>query len=214
MKVWVTRDEPAGGPLESALRHVGLVPVREPVIERRVDEGALDALPRLGPDDWLVLTSIFAIQAMPDRARTPRVAVVGEASRLAAEARGLRVELVGDEGAKALFRKLAPRAGGATVLYPRSSLARVPELPGDVALVSPVLYETVPRAFRREVVDEIDVVTVASPSAVRAIGRVDRPYASIGPTTTGALAEIGLEPWLEAPRPTFPDLAAAIAARA
>lgn len=213
MNVWVTREEPVDGPLSAALRDAGLVPVLEPVIERRVLDGALDELAGLGPDDWLVLTSAFAIRAMPSDARTPRVAVVGVPSQRAAEAKGMRVELVGhDGGATALFEELGPLASGKTVLYPRSSAAPARTLPDDVTLISPVLYETAPRAFRTDVIDEIDVIAVASPSAVRAIGAVERPFASIGATTTGALRALDIEPWVEAPEPTFPALALAIAA--
>ena len=43
------------------------------------------------------------------------------------------------------------------------SLAAMPEMPGDVRIESPVLYETAPRAWRRDVVDEVDAVAVASP---------------------------------------------------
>jgi uroporphyrinogen-III synthase len=215
MKVWVTREEGSAGPLCAALRAAGLEPVLEPVIERRVVDGAMEELARLGPDDWLVLTSPFAIDAVPDgEGTTPRVAVIGEPSRRRAVARGLRVELVGGPGgAAALFRQLAGRAAGTTVLYPRSSLATPPRPPEGVTLRSPVLYETAPRRFRSDVIDEVDVIAVASPSAVRAIGAAGAAarFASIGPTTTAALREIGVEPWVEAEEPTFPALAAAIA---
>jgi uroporphyrinogen-III synthase len=214
MRVWVTRDETPDGPLGAALREAGLVPVLEPVITRRVVDGALADLARLGPDDWLVLTSPYAIDAVPAGAGgTPRVAVVGEPSRRRAEARGMRVELVGGGGAAALFRELASRAAGTTVLYPRSSLAAVPEMPEGVTLLCPVLYETAPRAFRPGVVAEVEVCAVASPSAVRSVGPVPVPFASLGATTTAALRDIGIAPWVEAPEPTFPALAAAIASR-
>jgi uroporphyrinogen-III synthase len=216
VKVWVTRDETADGPLARALGDVGLEPVLEPVIERRVLGDAHDEIERLGPDDWLVLTSDFAVRAVAaDPARVPRVAVVGEASRQAAVDRGLRVELVSADGTAAgLFGQLATCAQGATVLYPRSSLAGVPELGAGIRVVSPVLYETVPRAWRRGVLEEVDVIAVASPSAVRAVGAVDLPFASIGPTTTAALRDAGLEPWIEAGEPSFAALARAIAAGA
>ncbi len=216
MKVWVTRDEAADGPLSTALRNAGLDPALVPVVARRVLTDARDEIARLGPDDWLVLTSVFAVEAVAvEPARVPRVAVVGEASRRAAEARNLRVELVSADGTAAgLFRELADRAGGAAVLYPRSSLAEAPELPAGVHVVSPVLYETTPRSWRPGVIEEVDVVAVASPSAVRAVGTVDLPYASIGPTTTAALRAAGIEPWVEAAEPSFEALARAIAEQA
>ncbi|MHC4947014.1 MAG: uroporphyrinogen-III synthase [Planctomycetota bacterium] len=213
MRVWVTRDEPPGGPLTAALRAAGLVPVLEPVIARRVVADVREAIAGLAPTDWLVLTSEYAIEAVPaDVAGVPRVAVVGAPSRRVAEARGLRVELVAERGgAAALFAQLAGPARGTTVLYPRSSLAQVPEVPGAARVVSPVLYETVPRPWRRDVLDEIDVIAVASPSAVDAVGPVDRPFASIGPTTSRAVRRLGVEPWVESPEPGFAALARAIA---
>jgi uroporphyrinogen-III synthase len=212
MKVWVTRDEAADGPLSTALRNAGLEPVLEPVVARRALTDARDEIARLGPDDWLVLTSVFAVEAVAvEPARVPRVAVVGEVSRQAAQVRHLRVELISADGTAAgLFGQLADCAEGTTVLYPRSSLAEAPELPEGVHVVSPVLYETAPRSWRRGVVGEVDVVAVASPSAVRAVGTVGLPYASIGQTTTAALRAAGIEPWVEAAEPSFEALARAI----
>jgi uroporphyrinogen-III synthase len=213
VKVWVTRDETADGPLSTALRDAGLQPVLEPVIARRVLGDARQEIAQLGPDDWLVLTSVFAVEVVAvEAACAARVAVVGEATRLGAVARGLRVELVSADGTAAgLFGQLAEHARGATVLYPRSSLAEVPGLPAGTRLISPVLYETVPRAWRRHVLEEVDVIAVASASAVRAAGAVDLPFASIGPSTTRALLESGRKPWVEADEPSFRALARAIA---
>jgi uroporphyrinogen-III synthase len=213
VKVWVTRDEPTDGPLSAALRNAGLEPVLEPVIARRVLTDARDEIARLGPDDWLVLTSVYAVEAVAvEHGCAARVAVVGEASRRAALSRSLRIELVSPDGTGAgLFRELAGCAQGAQVLYPRSSLAGVPQLPAGIRVVSPVLYETSARSWRRGVVEEVDVVAVASPSAVRAVGPVDLPFASIGPTTTAALRAAGMDPWVEAAEPSFEALARAIA---
>lgn len=216
MIVWVTRDESRDGPLSAALRGCGLDVVLEPVLERRVRSEALEAIKRLGPDDWLVLTSPYAIEAAAgDAARVPRVAVVAESSRKAALAKGMRVELVGSGGDGAsLFAELRSRVTGGKVCYPRSSQA----LPRDpwpgVEWLSPVLYETAARAFDRTVVERVDVAGVASPSAVHAIGKVELRYASIGPTTSAAIRAIGREPWVEAPRPEFEALATAIARKA
>ena len=63
------------------------------------------------------------------------------------------------------------------------------------------------------VIERVEVVSVASPSAVEAAGPVDLPFASVGPTTSAALRKSGREPWLEAPTPSFDALASAIAAR-
>ena len=212
MRVWVTRDEKPDGPLSVALRAAGLTPVLEPVITRRVIDGAAKEIARLGSEDWLVLTSAYAVEAVP--VVSARVAVVGEATGRAARAKGFRVEFVSSvHGAASLFAGLRKRCDGGRVCYPRSSLATVPEAWADVEIISPVLYETCPRAFDRGVLDDIDVISVASPSAVQAIGRIDAPYASIGPTTSAALREIGVEAWVEAVRRTFESLANEIALR-
>ena len=215
MNVWVTRDEPADGPLSTALRKVGLTAVLEPVIERRVVTDAAEELNALGPDDWLVLTSPFAVRAVASGpARIPRTAVVGHASREVAEHFGFRVELVSKGGtAHDLFRELQERVSSGRVCYPRSSLVQPPEPWGAVEVLSPVLYETVPRAFDESVVKRVEVVAVASPSAVDAIGPLDLPFASIGPSTSAALRRIGCEPWVEASDRSFKSLAAAIAAQ-
>jgi uroporphyrinogen-III synthase len=210
----VTRDESRDGPLSTALRAHGLQPVLEPVLERRVVADPNEIIEQLGPDDWLVLTSPYAIEAAAcDAARVPRVAVVAEPSRRVAEALGLRVELVSKGGdGKSLFAELREKATSGTVCYPRSALAASPEPWPGVELRCPVLYETTTRAFDRTVIERVDVVSVASPSAVRAVGPVDLPFASIGATTSAALRELGLEPWVEAPTPSFESLAAVIAA--
>lgn len=213
MRVWVTRDEDHDGPLSTAINATGLTAVLEPVLERRVVADVAAVIGQLGSDDWLVLTSPYAIRVVPlGPARIPRVAVVGEPSRRAAEARGLRVELVSPGGdAKSLFQELRAVATSGRVCYPRSSLADPPDNWPSVELTSPVLYETCPRDFDSGVIKRVDVVSVASPSAAEAIGVVDLPYASIGPSTSAALRLIGIEPWIEAPQRSFQSLARSIA---
>ena len=79
MKIWVTRDEESGGPLSTALSEVDLEPVLEPVLERRLLTDAADSLAKLDADDWLILTSAYAVNAVhTELARIPHVAVVGD----------------------------------------------------------------------------------------------------------------------------------------
>ena len=214
MRVWVTRDEPSDGPLSTALRGRGLSTVTEPVFERHVVSETLESIERLGPGDWLVLTSPYAIRAASVAARGPRVAVVGESSRRIAELLGLRVELVGNGDGDSLFVRLREIAKSGRVCYARSSAAKPRDAWAEVVLHCPVLYETAMRAYDRNVVERVDVVAVASPSAVRGVGAVDLPFGSIGPTTSRAIREIGCEPWVEAPDPSFESLATAIAGQA
>ena len=216
MRVWVTRDETGDGPLSAALRNEGLEVVLEPVLERRVVSDASEEIGRLGPDDWLVLTSIYSIAAVArGPAQVPRVAVVAEASRRAAEARGFRVELIASEGdGGSLFRDLRKTVNRGRICYPRSSLACPPDPWPDVELLSPVLYTTHPRHFDRDVIGRVEVVALVSPSAVEAVGLVDLPFASIGPSTSAAIRKLGREPWIEAPQRSFESLAKALAEKA
>ena len=216
VRVWVTRDEPKDGPFCTSLRRVGLDPILEPVLERRIVDDAAETISRLGSDDWLVLTSPYAVNAVAaEPARVPRVAVVGGPSCQAANARGFRVELVSSGGdGRSLFEELRGKVTKGKVCYPRSSLVSAPESWPDIEMLSPVLYETVPKAFDRTVVDRVDIVAVASPSAVKAVGPLDLPFASIGPSTSAALREIGREPLVEAPERSFDSLAEALATRA
>jgi len=215
LNVWVTRDEPRDGPLCRALVEAGLGFEWEPVLERRLSSTWNDAaIADLGPDDWLILTSPYAIELLAERSdqRKPRVAVVADASKELAVAKGFRVELVSSDGTGAtLFSELARQVASATICYPRSALAEAPEAWGDVTLRCPVLYETVTRNYDRTVVDRVDLVTVASASAARAVGKVSLPFASIGPRTTAALRELGIEPVTEAPDRSLASLAAAVA---
>jgi uroporphyrinogen-III synthase len=93
-------------------------------------------------------------------------------------------------------------------------LAKPPEHTFGSRLEAPVLYATKAREYDRRIVDRVDVVAVASPSAVRAVGKVDLPFASIGRSTSAALQALGLSPWAEATTPGFDALAHAIVARA
>lgn len=221
MRVWMTRDEDADGALSNALRDVGLTVVHEPVVARHLLGDAGDDIGRLTSDDWLVLTSVYAINAVAlEPARIPCVAVIGEASESTAKARGLRVEMVSSDGdARSLFDALRTRVTQGTVCYPRSSLVEPPDPWGNVQVISPGLYETVARDFDRSVMDRVDIVCVTSPSAVeslRAAGvSLDQlRFASIGPTTSAKLRIHGIEPWLEAPHRSFASLAGAIASAA
>jgi uroporphyrinogen-III synthase len=214
-RVWVTRDEPGGGPLSAALIRAGLEPVCEPVIQRRLTADLRPLVAGLGAGDWLVLTSRYLVDVVDARAVACQVAVVGEASREAAVARGLRVDLVSDDGTGAgLWRRMRPRVGAGTrVCYPRSSRAEPPpEFPG-ATVTSPVVYSTMPRDFDRRVAASVAAAAVASPSAAEALAPLGAlpPLAAIGPTTSDAIRRCGLTVWLQSPEPTLASLAEAIA---
>jgi len=215
VNVWVTRDEERDGPMCTALQDESLGVVWEPVLERRLCESWDDAaVADLGENDWLVLTSPYAIELLAGRSdrRRPRVAVVAEASKELAVANGYNVALVSSDATGAtLFNELSRQVHSGTVCYPKSSLAEKPDAWPGITLRCPILYETVARSFDRTVIERVDLVAVASASAVRAVGRVALPFASIGPKTTAALRDLCIKPVVEAPDRSFQSLAEAIA---
>lgn len=214
-RIWVTRDEPSGGPLSQALTTVGLIPIHCPVVHRTQVGNASDELAQLGEDDWLVLTSAYAVDCLdPKRARVPRTACVGTSTDAHARSHGMRVELVNKDGdAAALWKALQQEAQSGIICHPRSTLAVSPPAWEGVTILSPIVYETMGIAFDRSIIERVDAAAVASASAAKSIGRVTLPLASIGPTTSRAIRDLGMEPWLEAPIPTFVSLAEAIAER-
>jgi uroporphyrinogen-III synthase len=196
------------------------------------------ALRRIEEFDWLIVTSGNAVTALTARVATRppglRVAAVGPATAAELEAAGWRVDRVGSgPGAEALVGAFAAAgdARGARVLFPASSLARdtlvtgLVELGAEVARVE--AYRTLPAAldaatcFAQLDGGAVDAITFASPSAVdglaNAFGRrrllavLDRlAVASIGPTTSEALAALGRTPDAEASPSTVDGLADAV----
>lgn len=213
MTIWMTRDEPRDGPLCQALRNAALEFIHAPVLSRRVVPGSLEDLPNFEPQDWLVLTSPFAVTEIPESiGRKMQVAVVGHSSRRLAEERGFRVELVSPHlDAASLFSELRARAIRGRILYPRSALVEAPESWDGVELISPIYYKTEPCSIDSTMVANADIATVTSASVVDVIANRDIRFASIGPSTSRALRAHGKEPWVEAHDRTFESLARAIA---
>jgi len=216
--VWVTRDEPPNGPLSRALKSHQLTPVLEPVIARQQISNITHELKLLTPNDWLVLTSAFAIECIDKNyAGIPNVAVVSEKSAAKARAVGLRVALISKQkNAQSLFDDLKTIAKSRRVLYPRSSEAKLPIIPaGCFELASPILYETRPRNFNEAIIEEenINIIAFTSPSAVCAVNEkiplnsITTPIASIGPTTTEAITSTGARTAIQPETPSFSALA-------
>ena len=195
------------------------------------------ALARLAEYDWLVVTSAPGAAAVTARVETRperlRVAAVGPATAAELEAAGWTVDLVGPgPGAEALARALGECGiAGARVLFPASSLAREAlgeALTGlDVQLDRVEAYRTVPvrldvgACFAQLDAGAVDAVTFASPSAVdglaQSFGRDELPailgrvaVASIGPTTSAALAALGRPADAEAASPSLDGLVDAV----
>ena len=220
LRVAVTRDESADGPLAEALRRRGMEPVSCAVVAEAtpIDPAALALAAReLESYDWLVVASTRAVTALIEARggmALPaglRSAAVGAKSAAALAEHGAVAPLTAEvAGAAALIEALrdADAWSGRRVLLPRAAeggtelgdaLRRLGAEVTDVAA-----YRTVARPSA-EIVSEwaaadADAVVVASPSAARAlVGAVGRdglralePVVAIGSTTAMALVALGV----------------------
>ncbi|MCG6990143.1 MAG: uroporphyrinogen-III synthase [Gemmatimonadetes bacterium] len=218
--VATTRDGDPADPLVRSLVADGARVLIWPtlVVEPPRDPAPLEEAARsLATYGWIAFTSARAVSALAHRCgppgELPRVAAVGKATASALEARGWRVDVVaGGEGANALAEAMAAAAelGGTRVLFPASSLAR-PVLEeslrahgADVHRVDAYHVRAAPpdpAQVRADLASGVDVVTFASPSAVRSLaealgdlagGLAGTGVAAIGGTTARALAELGV----------------------
>jgi uroporphyrinogen-III synthase len=237
-RVAVTRPEPGGRELAELLRGAGAEPVMLPLIEIASPadpEPLRRAASALDEYDWIVFTSANAVRRVhevlqPLRGETaavPRghVAAVGPATADAVRARlGWTVHAVPERytGAEvvAAMRMCAP-VTGARVLWPRAEAAR-DALPRDLAAAgavvdAPVAYRTHARQDTARTLagqlarGEIDVLLLASPSAVDAlVGAGVSTGAAvvcvIGSTTGAAARKAGLPVHVEPEEHTIPAL--------
>lgn len=223
VRIAVTRAGERGGPLAAALRRVGATVHEIPLTRiETLDLAPLHAaVGRLADYDWILLTSVNAVEHLArvvnergaDAAMaTRRLAVVGTATAQASDAQGWRAPTVQPEKmqAEGMLDLMAERSDieGARMLYPSAAGARdvLPE--GLRALGATV--DVVPcyrsgadpdgQATVRQLVaaGELDLVTVAAPSAVDSLldalppEHASRlPVAAIGPVTARAARVAG-----------------------
>lgn len=238
-RVLVTRAAERAGELAGRLLARGAAPVRVPLLafappaDPKPLACALDALERY---DWLVYTSATAVRFAPPgrRPAATRVACIGVATAEAAAAAGLPVH-ASPAGASTPERLVAAIAGagpleGARVLFPcaaraRDALPRALETRGAVVdrviAYSTEIPEEAAPALARALEEPLDAVTFTSPSSVAHLFEILGPkggrelaqsavFACIGPTTTAALAERGVEGAVVAERQTSQDLVRAL----
>jgi uroporphyrinogen III methyltransferase / synthase len=220
LSVVVTRPRQAAQPLMSALADAGAKVISFPVIETvgPADGGAaLQAAAertRAGDYEWIVFTSAEAVERFLPVLRDARdlagtqLAVVGPATQEAlsrfalvadlvpvvATGQGLVDELVGFDATLAPKRVLFPRADLASATVRDGLLGArwsVDEVEAYRTVTAPVPHEELRHAAR-----QADVVTFASPSAVRAymalMGELPRLAACIGPSTAEAARQAGI----------------------
>ena len=207
MRVIVTRPAAQAGPLSAAIERLGHEVVLCPVLEvEPLGDGAVDT----SGYDWVVVTSVNGAAELARR-RTgplPRIAAIGPGTAEALAAHGIEVDLVPavstQEGLVGELRESPGR-----VLFVGAEDARrylVEALGADFV----ALYRTV--AAHPPVEPEGDLVVLASASAARAFAelRTDVPAVSIGPQTTAAAFEAGLQVVSEALTHDLDGLVAAV----
>ena len=244
VRIAVTRAGERGGPLAAALRRVGATVHEIPLTRiETLDLAPLHAaVGRLADYDWILLTSVNAVEHLArvvnergvDAAMaTRRLAVVGTATAQACDAQGWRAPTVQPEKmqAEGMLDIMAERSDieGARMLYPSAAGARdvLPE--GLRALGATV--DVVPcyrsgadpdgQATVRQLVaaGELDLVTVAAPSAVDSLldalppEHASRlPVAAIGPVTARAARVAGFPVKVESTAATMEGWVKAIVA--
>ncbi|PYQ14118.1 MAG: uroporphyrinogen-III synthase [Acidobacteria bacterium] len=243
-RILVTRRNDQAGPLVETLSVLGATVVEVPLLALAPPEDPAPleaALARLGGYDWLAFTSANAVvavaghldglgQALP---APLRLASVGPTTtrEIAARFAGRQPDLqpvsqYRAEGLLEAFRALD--LGGSRVLLPVSDLALdvlAEGLRARAARVDVVVaYRTIVEASAEPAVrgaldsERIDLVTLASPSAVRAFalaagGRArEVPVAVMGPVTAEAARRAGLDVRAVAEPSTAEGLVAAIVA--
>jgi uroporphyrinogen-III synthase len=185
------------------LRDAGYEVVVCPLVEiERIETGPVE----LDGYDWLVLTSATAARELRRRAvgQAVKVAAIGRAT---AEAWG-DVDLVAKVSTQEGLLAALPRPAG-RVLFAGAEGARrllVEDLGADFV----TLYRT--RAAPPAEAPRGDLAVVASPSAARALALVSPtlPVVSIGPQTTAAAKEAGLDVLAEAAAPSVEALVSAV----
>ncbi len=169
---------------------------------------------------WLALTSARGVQAVDRLVAAPlpsrlAIAAVGPSTAAAARAHLGRVDLVSAAGTAAalgidlaerldLEQHRAPRVVVAAAVGGRRDVEQVLE-PRGVAVTRVDVYRTepAPALEPRQSLDSVDVVLLASPSAVDGLrARADLssriPIVSIGPSTTAAARAVGMRVAAEA----------------
>jgi uroporphyrinogen-III synthase len=203
MRIALTRPEGQNEELASRLRALGHEVVVRPLIAiEPLGEEPID----LDGYDWLIVTSVNAAREVRrrGRGRPRRVAAIGRATAEAFGGADVTPEVSTQEGLLAAL----PRPAG-RVLFAGAEGARrllVDELGADFV----PLYRT--RTLRPDLPAGAELTVLASPSAARSLAALGLtgPAVSIGPETTAAAREQGIEVVEEASPHDLDGLVAAV----
>jgi uroporphyrinogen III methyltransferase / synthase len=207
MKVVVTRPRAQAAPLVERLERLGHEVVVCPLIE--IEPTGPPAVEASGYE-WAIVTSANAARELARRMRAApaKIAAIGPGTASALREEGLEPSLVARVSTQeGLLAELGRPAG--PVLFAGAEGARsllADELGADVV----PLYRT--KEIRPPTFPEADLVVLASASAARAYGALEAraPVVSIGPETTRAAREAGVEVAAEATTHDLDGLVAAV----
>ena len=208
MRVALTRAAGGNEALAARLREAGLEPVVCPLVAvRPLPGGPVD----VRGYDLLCLTSRHGVEALFARGfegDLPPVAVVGPGTAEALRRRSVEPEIVAGVSTQEGLAAALPRPSG-RVLFAGAEGARdvlVRELGAEFV----PLYRTV--ELRPDSFPDAGLVVLASASAARAFAALGRavPVVSIGPVTSAAVRERGLEVVAEAETHDLDGLAEAV----
>ncbi len=218
--VLVTRPARARDALVNELKTRGYDVIAVPTVFIR--SIAVD-WPDLAGFDWVLVTSMTGVAALPGIPTGPRWAAVGESTARALRARGAEVDVIPAQANGAALAHALPDPRGEKVALVRASLAD-PDLPSILrdrgAIVHEITaYETVegpPESAEalENALRKIAGVVFASGSAVRGFiklgGRTDLPAITIGPKTSAAARAAGFAIVQESEGRDVPQMAAAV----
>jgi uroporphyrinogen-III synthase len=241
-RILITRTLMQASELARQLEALGATATSIPSIELAPPESyaILDnALRRLDSFDWLVFTSVNAVDVFTQRRIAgllpKRIAVIGQATAKAVIKIGLTVDLIPLRFiAESLAEAMVPQVQkGGRVLLVRAEEARdiLPEAliaAGADVTIAPAYRNQLPSASIPAIREAFsspahypEAVMLTSASTVRNlfalidVAGVVLPegiaFASIGPITSNALREQGFEPAVEASEATLPELVHAVA---
>ena len=206
MKVVVTRPREQAGPLVRRLEELGHEVVECPLIEIE----PLGEPVEVAGYDWVVVTSPNGARELVANATgsLPRVAAVGPGTAETLRELGVEAAFVPRVSSQDGLLDEFPRPAG-RVLFAAAEGARkrpIEELGADFV----PLYRT--RLLRPSGPPQGDVVLLASGSAARSFAAlgVDIPAVTIGPETTAAAREAGLEVVAQAKTHDLEGLVAAV----
>jgi uroporphyrinogen III methyltransferase / synthase len=198
VRVLLTRAAGGNEELAGRLQEVsGIEPIECPLIRIEPANGPpVDA----SGYDWVVLTSRIGAELFFARLQgePPPLAVIGPGTAEAVRAHGTEPALVARRSTQEGLLEELPRPAG-RVLFAGAEDAR-PLLAGELGADVVTLYRTV--AERPAELPDADLVVLASPSAARslaALGRSRPSCVTIGPVTSEAARQAGLDVVAEAP---------------